>query len=165
MREAEIEKDYYVTEDIDNFFEVLRSNKKIFIFSYNYFERKLLLPSKFRKERLTRRQLHVLPFLISNPNVELAAKQSGVSAKQIFDLLNQSAFRQELENKKNEAVNQAVDLLKVTASKACDTLIGLLENAESESVRHRVAVDMLNMTKKSEFVKAIASNAKPSWGN
>jgi len=100
------------------------------------------------KERLTRRQLHVLPFLISNPTVESAAKQSGVSPKQIFDWLNQSAFRQELENRKNEAINQAVDRLKTTASKACDTLIGLLDHAESESVRHRVAVDMLNMTLK-----------------
>lgn len=97
------------------------------------------------KEKLTRRQLYALPFLISNPSVESAAKESGISAKQIFDWLNQSTFRQELENRKNEAVNQAVDRLKATASKAYDTLIGLLENAESESIRHRVAIDLLNM--------------------
>lgn len=100
------------------------------------------------KETLTRRQLHVLPFLISNPTVESAAKQSRVSAKQIFDWLNQPIFRQELENRKNEGVNQAVDCLKATASKACETLIGLLDHAESESVRHRVAIDLLNMTLK-----------------
>lgn len=95
-----------------------------------------------------RRQLHVLPFLISNPTVESAAKQSGVSAKQIFDWLNKPVFRQELENRKNEGVNQAVDRLKMTASKACDTLINLLDNAQSDSIKHRVAVDMLNMTLK-----------------
>ena len=100
------------------------------------------------RSSLTRRQLHALPFLISNPNIESAAKQSGVSPKQIFDWLNQKAFRDELENRKNEAVNQAVDRLKATASKACDTLIGLLDHAESESVRHRVAIDLLNMTLK-----------------
>jgi hypothetical protein len=100
------------------------------------------------KGTLTRRQLHVLPFLISNPTVDLAAKLSGVSAKQIFDWLNQPIFRQQLENRKNEAVNQAVDRLKATASKACETLIGLLDHAESESVRHRVAIDLLNMTLK-----------------
>jgi TATA-binding protein-associated factor Taf7 len=100
------------------------------------------------RSSLTRRQLYALPFLINNPSIELAAKQSGVSAKQIFDWLNQPAFRQELENRKNEAVNQAVDRLKATASKACETLIGLLDHAESESVRHRVAIDMLNMTLK-----------------
>lgn len=100
------------------------------------------------KENLTRRQLHVLPFLISNPSIESAAKESGVSAKQIFDWLNQSNFRQELENRKNEAVNQAVDRMKTNASKACDTLISLLDSAESESVRHRVAIDLLNMTLK-----------------
>ncbi len=59
-----------------------------------------------------------------------------------------ATFRQELENRKNEAVNQAVDRLKATASKACDTLIGLLDHAESDSIKHRVAVDMLNMTLK-----------------
>ncbi len=100
------------------------------------------------KETLTRRQLHVLPFLISNPTVESAAKQSGVSSKQIFDWLNQPIFRQELENRKNEGVNQAVDRLKLTASKACDTLISLLDTAQSDSIKHRVAVDMLNMTLK-----------------
>jgi len=100
------------------------------------------------RSSLTRRQLHALPFLITNPSIELAAKQSGISAKQIFDWLNQPAFRQELENRKNEAVNQAVDRLKAIASKACDTLIGLLDNAQSESIRHRVAIDLLNMTLK-----------------
>lgn len=100
------------------------------------------------KETLSRRQLHVLPFLISNPTVDLASKQSGVSAKQIFDWLNQPIFRQELENRKNEAVNQAVDRLKLTACKACETLISLLDNAQSDSIKHRVAVDMLNMTLK-----------------
>lgn len=90
----------------------------------------------------------MLPFLISNPTVELAAKQSGVSAKQIFDWLSQAPFRQELENRKNEVINQAVDRLKLTASKAVDTLIDLLDNAKSDSIKHRVAVDMLNMTLK-----------------
>jgi hypothetical protein len=59
-----------------------------------------------------------------------------VSAKQIFDWLNQPTFRQELENRKNEAVNQAVDRLKLTASKACDTLIGLFDNTQSDSIKH-----------------------------
>jgi hypothetical protein len=100
------------------------------------------------KKGLTRRQLHVLPFLINNPTVESASRLSGVSTKQIFDWLNQQVFRQELENRKNEGVNQAIDLLKLTASKACETLINLLDNAQSDSVKHRVAVDMLNMTLK-----------------
>ena len=97
---------------------------------------------------LTRRQLHVLPFLMNNLTIEAASKQSGVSAKQIFDWLNQSPFRQELERRKNEAVDQAVDRLKLTVNKACDTLIDLLDNAQSDSIKHRVAVDMLNMTLK-----------------
>jgi hypothetical protein len=97
---------------------------------------------------LTRRQLHVLPFLLSNPTIETVSKLSGVSAKQIFDWLNHPPFRQELERRKNEAVDQAVDRLKLTASKACDTLINLLDNAQSDSIKHRVAVDMLNMTLK-----------------
>lgn len=98
------------------------------------------------KEKLSRRQLHVLPFLITNPTVELASKQSGVSAKQIFEWLNQPIFRQELESRKNEAVSVAVDRLKASTTKACDTLIGLLDTAQSDSIKHRVAVDLLNMT-------------------
>lgn len=40
-------------------------------------------------------QVHVLPFLMNNLTIEAASKQSGVSAKQIFDWLNQPSFRQE----------------------------------------------------------------------
>ena len=103
---------------------------------------------------------HVLPFLISSPTVESAAKQSGISAKQIFDWLNKPAFRQELEHRKNEAVNDAVDRLKATTSKACDTLIGLLDHAESEPVRHRVAIDLLNMTLKYMEFKDVEQRIK-----
>ncbi len=94
---------------------------------------------------LTRRQLHVLPFLMSNLTIEAASKQSGVSAKQIFDWLNQPPFRQELETRKNEAVDQAVDRLKLTASKACDTLINLLDNAQSDSIKHAYMVDFQSL--------------------
>jgi hypothetical protein len=45
-------------------------------------------------------------------------------------------------------VDQAVDRLKGIGSKACDTLIGLLDHAESESVWHRVVIDLLNMALK-----------------
>ncbi len=100
-----------------------------------------------RKDNL-KRQRHTLPFLLLNPTVKAAAKQSGVSAKQIFDWLNQSHFREELEKRGNESVNQAFDKLKLTASKACDTPFSLLDNAQSDSVKHLVVVDMLNMTLK-----------------
>ncbi len=109
---------------------------------------------------LSRRQLHVLPFLLGNPTVESAAKASGVSPKQIFEWLKQPMFRHELEGRKNEAVNQAVDRLKLTASKACETLIGLLDNASSDSIKHRVAVDMLNMTLKFMEFRDIDSRLK-----
>lgn len=112
------------------------------------------------KATITRRQQHALPFLIANPSVELAAKLSGISAKQIFNWLNQPAFKQELENRKNEGINQAVDRLKQTATKACDTLIGLLDNAQSDSIKHRVAVDMLNMTIKFMEFKDIEQRLK-----
>jgi hypothetical protein len=51
---------------------------------------------------LTRRQLHVLPFLMNNPTIETVSKLSGVSAKQIFDWLNHPPFRQELERRNND---------------------------------------------------------------
>ena len=98
------------------------------------------------KTTLTRRQLYTLPFLIGSPSVEQASKDSGTSPKQIYEWLNQPTFRQELENRKNEAVNLAVDKLKGAASKATDTLISLLDMAQSDSIKHRVAVDILNMT-------------------
>lgn len=100
------------------------------------------------KIALTARQIHVLPFILENPCVEQAAKLSGVSSKRIFEWLNEPLFKQELDKRRNEAVDSAVDRLKSMTSKACETLISLLDEAKNESVRHRVAVDMLNMTLK-----------------
>lgn len=100
------------------------------------------------KTSLTARQIHALPFILSNPNIEQASKLSGVSSKQIFEWLNQPLFKSELDRLRNETVDEAVNKLKSSALKACETLVTLLDDAESASVKHRVAVDILNMTLK-----------------
>lgn len=63
---------------------------------------------------------------VLNPTIEAAAEQSGVSAKQIFDWLNQFHFREELEKRKNDGVNQAVNRLKQTGSMCLLKLILIL---------------------------------------
>lgn len=100
------------------------------------------------KTSLTARQLYVMPFLLSSPSVESASKQSGVSVKTIFEWFKEPLFKQELEKRRMEGVENAVNKLKAASCKATDTLIMLLDEADSYSVKHRVAVDMLNLTLK-----------------
>lgn len=61
-------------------------------------------------------------------------------------------FRQSNERKEKTSFiivdAQSVKNTDTAYEKACDTLIRLLDDAQSESIKHRVAVDMLNMTLK-----------------
>ena len=64
---------------------------------------------------LTKRQLQVLLYLLSCPTYEEAARQANVSVKQIYCWLKTPTFRAELDNRRNEAIEEAVNKLKYMA--------------------------------------------------
>ena len=112
------------------------------------------------KEELTQRQMNVLPFLLVHSTVEAAAKAAGISSKQIHEWMHIPVFKQALEDRKNAALEHAVDRLKMLTSKAVNTLVELLDTSESEMIRHRVAVDVLNMNLKYMEFKDIEQRIK-----
>jgi hypothetical protein len=92
---------------------------------------------------LTKRQLQVLPYLLACGTYEEAARQAKISVKQIYCWLRTSAFREELDRKRNEIIEEAVNKLKYNTSKAADTLISLLSHS-NPMVQRGVANDLLN---------------------
>ncbi|WP_226987349.1 hypothetical protein [Parachlamydia acanthamoebae] len=78
---------------------------------------------------LTKRQLQVLPYLLVCGTYEEAARQAKISVKQIYCWLRTSAFKKELDRRRNEIIEEAVNKLKYNTSKAADTLISLLSHS------------------------------------
>lgn len=92
---------------------------------------------------LTKRQLQVLPYLLSCGTYEEAARQANVSAKQIHCWLKIPTFKTELEKRRAEIIEKAVNKLKYSTSKAADTLISLLSHS-NPAIQRGAANDLLN---------------------
>lgn len=92
---------------------------------------------------LTKRQLQVLPYLLACPTYEEAARQARVSVKQIYCWLKISAFKAELDRRRNVIIEEAVNKLKSNTTKAADTLITLLSHS-NPMIQRGVANDLLN---------------------
>jgi hypothetical protein len=92
---------------------------------------------------LTRRQLQVLPYLLACPTYEEAARQAHVSVKQIYCWLKISAFKTELDRKRKEIIEEAINKLKYNTTRAADTLVSLLSHS-NPTIQRGVANDLLN---------------------
>lgn len=92
---------------------------------------------------LTKRQLQVLPYLLSCTTYEEAALQANVSVKQIYCWLKKPIFRAELDSRRNEVIEEAVNKLKYNTTRAADTLVSLLSHS-NPTIQRGVANDLLN---------------------
>lgn len=96
---------------------------------------------------LTKRQLQVLPHLLACPTYEEAARQARVSVKQIYCWLKTSTFKTELDRRRNEIIEEAVNKLKYNTTRAVDTLVSLLSHS-NPTIQRGVANDLLNHVSK-----------------
>lgn len=94
-------------------------------------------------DELTKRQLQVLPYLLSCSTYEEAARQANVSVKQIYFWLKTPTFRAKLDSRRNEVIEEAVNKLKYNTTRAADTLVNLLSHS-NPTIQRGVANDLLN---------------------
>ena len=92
---------------------------------------------------LTKRQLQVIPYILSCSTYEEAARQARISVKQIYCWLKTSTFKTELVRKRNEIIEEAVNKLKYNTTRSADTLVGLLSHS-NPTIQRGVANDLLN---------------------
>ncbi len=84
-----------------------------------------------RNERLTPRQLQVLPHLLASPSYEEAAKRAGISVKQIFIWLRDPNFQKELRKHQGLIFTGSISTLKAATEKAVQTLVTCLADPDS----------------------------------
>ena len=83
------------------------------------------------QQKLTRKQYTVLAALLSEPTIEKAAKQSGVSAPTIYRWLKDVEFRQEYVAAKWQVVQQTIGRLQLASSLAVNTLQDVMKDPEA----------------------------------
>lgn len=92
---------------------------------------------------LSIRQQQALPIFASNLTIEEACERAGISRNTFYEWLKEPQFKSELEKLRNEIVNEAVNHLKITSTKAAKTLGDLLERDDSPAVQRAAANDVL----------------------
>ncbi len=92
---------------------------------------------------LSKRQKQVLPIFASNLTIEEACELAGISRNTFYEWLKEPQFKLELDRLRNEIVNEAVNHLKITSTKAAKTLAHLLERDDSPTVQRAAANDVL----------------------
>jgi hypothetical protein len=80
---------------------------------------------------LSRRQLQVLPYLLSSPSYEEAARRAGINVKQIFAWMKNTKFKQELRLNQGLIFAEAISALKAATQSAVQTLIACLADQDS----------------------------------
>jgi predicted DNA-binding protein (UPF0251 family) len=92
---------------------------------------------------LSKRQKQALPIFASNLTIEEACERAGISRNTFYEWLKEPQFKLELDRLRNEIVNEAVNHLKITSTKAAKTLGDLLERDDSPTVQRAAANDVL----------------------
>lgn len=87
------------------------------------------------KEQLTTNQLRVISCLLQNDSIEKAAKTTNLNRGTIYNWLKQEAFKNRLEQSRNEIYQEGLNALKVATRKASLTLIALLDDKDRTTKR------------------------------
>ena len=98
-------------------------------------------------EKLSPRQIRVIPYLLVAPSIEEGCKRARISKAAVYEWLKDEAFRQELKRQRAAAIEQALDSLKANLTKATETLVKHM-NSERENISIRAAESIIEFAQK-----------------
>jgi transcriptional regulator with XRE-family HTH domain len=99
-------------------------------------------------ENLSNKQLLSINHILSSATIEEASRKSGVSRGTIYNWLKDEKFSQELKRQRDQVIEEALNHLKVSVTKAVGELIKLM-GAEREEVRRLACNDVISHALKS----------------
>src|SRR5574341_2251629 len=105
---------------------------------------------------LSRKQLKVLPVLLSTPTLAAAARVSKVSRRQLDRWLQQSDFKKELDAAARELFAGALLRLRAGAPAAASTISQLRSTASTDGVRLRAACATFDLIARADLSDVLA---------
>lgn len=97
----------------------------------------------------TPKQLHTIPYLVKCPSVEQAAREADVCSRQVWQWLQDPAYKREVDTQRNQLFSEAMDGLKNASQKAVEALVDLLDS-ECEKTKLSAADKILSFAFKSK---------------
>jgi hypothetical protein len=79
-------------------------------------------------ERLTERQLRVIPYLLTSPSTEEACRRSRINKTTVYEWLRNQTFREELKRQRDAVIERALDSLRANIAQATKTLVKHLDS-------------------------------------
>ena len=98
-------------------------------------------------EKLSPRQIRVIPYLLVAPSIEEGCKLARISKAAVYEWLKDEVFRQELKRQRDEIIERALDSLKSNIAKAGETLVKHLDS-ERENISIRAAESIIEFAQK-----------------
>jgi len=117
-------------------------------------------PKNPKPDHLSRKQLEAIPFLVGARSLEEGRKQARVSKFALYSWLKQEPFRKALEEARGLVIEEALDRLKASVTRAVDVYSEIMDTAESESVRLRAAEGVLSFFLKAKEFGELAGRIK-----
>jgi putative insertion element HTH domain-containing protein len=98
-------------------------------------------------QRLTDRQLRVIPYLLASPSIEEACRRARINKSSVYEWLKDETFREELKRQRDAVSERALDSLKANIAKATKKLVEHLDS-KRENISIRAAEDIIEFTQK-----------------
>jgi len=102
------------------------------------------------KPKISTRQIKAIPFLVACPTLDAGCKKAKISGNTFYKWVRNPEFKTELKKQRDLVIEDALELLKSHITGAVDTLIKLLNNTESETLKRLICNDIINHTIKSK---------------
>jgi len=94
-------------------------------------------------EKLSGKQVLVISHLLSSPSIERACKKAKIGRTTFYEWLKDKNFRVELKRQRDEVVNQALETLKFSLTKAVKQLVELMDS-KKEMIRRWASKDVID---------------------
>lgn len=104
--------------------------------------------SQINKSKLSDKQKRALPFFIGCRRYDEACKAAGISRTTFYSWMEDPLFKTALAEVQKQALDNAVQILNGSITKAADTLIKLLDVKDNPGVVRSTANDIFNLVVK-----------------
>lgn len=93
-------------------------------------------------EKVSGKQVLVISYLLSSPSIERACKKAKIGRTTFYKWLKDKNFRAELKRQRDEVVEQALETLKFSLTKAVEQLVELMDS-KKEMIRRWASKDII----------------------
>jgi len=95
------------------------------------------------KQKLSRRQLKSIPFLVSSATYTQGCEKAKINKATLYKWLKNPDFKAELERRRDEIATEAFGILTQSLTKAVESLVGLLDH-QDDRLKRLTAKDVID---------------------